>query len=121
MKKQILVLDGGFATGLETYFQKNLTGDLWSASILLKDPDVIRKLHLLYYEAGADIAITCSYQASIDGFMKLGLSGMESETLIKKSVQLANEAKLEFTQKSGRKVLVAASLGSYGALLANGK
>ncbi|KAJ3255198.1 hypothetical protein HK103_006567 [Boothiomyces macroporosus] len=104
--KKYLVLDGGFATELERLSNQSLKTDLWSAQLLHSDPKSIAKLHQIYYEAGADIATTCSYQASIEGFKKAGIDNPAE--LIQLSVELAR----------GR--IVAGSIGSFGALLADG-
>ena len=70
--QRVMVLDGGLATALEAR-GCNLVDELWSARILMEDPDMIREVHLDYLEAGADCISTASYQASIQGFMKRGL------------------------------------------------
>jgi len=103
----------------------DLNDDLWSARILLEQPELIRAVHSDYFNAGADIAITASYQATVDGFAKRGLTREQSLDLIKKSVQLAQEARDEFWAKeenrAGRnRPLIAGSVGPYGAFLADG-
>ncbi|KAF7732171.1 hypothetical protein EC973_006426 [Apophysomyces ossiformis] len=110
-----LILDGGFATELENSFHKDLSGKLWSAKCLDEDPYAIKAVHRMYFEAGADIATTCSYQASVKGFLDAGYSYAKAIELMRRSVQLAREARDEF----GRG-LVALSIGCYGAVLANG-
>ena len=119
-----LVIDGALATELE---QRgfDLKDDLWSAKILLEQPEAIKQLHYDYFKAGADCAITASYQATIEGFMKRGLNEENAIDLIKKSVRLAIEARDEFwaeeANRAGRlKPFVAASIGPYGAYLADG-
>ena len=119
-----LVIDGALATELERRGY-SLKDDLWSAKILLEQPEAIKQLHHDYFQAGADCAITASYQATIAGFMKRGLDEREAIDLIKKSVQLATEARDEFwadgSNRTGRpKPLIAASVGPYGAFLADG-
>ena len=120
-----LVIDGALATELERRGY-NLKDDLWSAKILLEQPEAIQQLHYDYFRAGADCAITASYQATIAGFMKRGLNEKEAIALIQKSVQLAIAARDEFwkdeTNHIGRlKPFVAASVGPYGAYLAHGE
>ncbi|WP_026023122.1 homocysteine S-methyltransferase [Paenisporosarcina sp. TG20] len=120
----IVILDGAMATELENY-GCNLNDRLWSAKILMENPELIKKVHLDYFLAGADCAITASYQATIEGFKAIGLTEEEAFGLIKKSVQLAAEARDEFwtelDDKSNRpKPLVAASVGPYGAFLSDG-
>ena len=123
-RQPVLVIDGALATELE-HRGYNLKDDLWSAKILLEQPQAIKQLHYDYFKAGADCAITASYQATITGFMKRGLDEQRALALIQKSVQLAIEARDEFwadkANHAGRsKPLVAASVGPYGAYLADG-
>ncbi|MEU1720858.1 homocysteine S-methyltransferase [Actinomadura sp. ATCC 39365] len=109
-----LVLDGGLSTHLES-LGADLRDELWSARLLLEQPELIRRVHADYYAAGADVATTASYQATIPGFQRRGLDRSEAERLIRLSVELAGQARDE----AGRG-LVAASVGPYGAYLANG-
>ncbi|MEV0201378.1 homocysteine S-methyltransferase [Nonomuraea sp. NPDC050691] len=109
-----LVLDGGLATHLET-LGADLSDELWSARLLMEDPDLIRRVHADYFAAGANVATTASYQASIPGFLRRGASVAQAERLIRLSVELAAQARDE---AGGG--LVAASVGPYGAYLANG-
>jgi homocysteine S-methyltransferase len=119
-----LVIDGALATELERR-GCDLKDDLWSARILLEQPEIIKQVHLDYFKAGADCAISASYQATVDGFARRGLSKSEATWLIRKSVHLAMEARDEFwsdpANRIGRaKPFVAASVGPYGAFLADG-
>ncbi|MCG5212281.1 homocysteine S-methyltransferase [Streptosporangium sp. KLBMP 9127] len=112
--KNILVLDGGLATHLEA-LGADLRDELWSAKLLVENPELIRRVHRDYFAAGADVATTASYQASLTGFARRGLSRAESARLIRLSVELAAQARDE---AGGG--LVAASVGPYGAYLADG-
>ena len=115
-------MDGGLATELEARGQ-DLNHPLWSARLLSEDPDSIREVHLAYLEAGADCIITASYQASFEGFAAQGFTFEESTRLLQRSVELALEARKRFLGKrdvSHRPPLVAASVGPYGAALADG-
>jgi homocysteine S-methyltransferase len=119
-----LVIDGALATELERR-GCDLRDKLWSAKILLEQPQAIKQVHLDYFKAGADCAITASYQATIEGFVKRGLKESEAISLIQRSVQLAAEARDEFwadaSHRVGRpKPFIAASVGPYGAFLADG-
>lgn len=119
-----LIIDGALATELERRGY-DLKDDLWSAKILLEQPEAIKQLHYDYFKSGADCAITASYQATIKGFSKRGLTEQEAIALLQKSVTLAIEARDEFwadeTNRAGRsKPFVAASVGPYGAFLADG-
>lgn len=130
----VAVVDGGLATELERH-GADLNDPLWSAKCLLTSSHLIRTVHLDYLEAGADIIITASYQATIQGFEAKGFSTEESESLLRKSVEIAREARDMYYERctegscndSGdgrilkrRPIIVAASVGSYGAYLADG-
>lgn len=119
-----LVLDGAMATELERR-GCDLNDPLWSAKILLEAPELIRQVHADYFAAGADVAITASYQATFEGFASRGLERAVAAALMKQSVCLALEARDHFwanrANRMGRsRPLVAASIGPYGAFLANG-
>jgi homocysteine S-methyltransferase len=123
-KQGHVVLDGGLATELERR-GADLVDALWSAKVLLEAPDRIRQLHYDYFIAGADVAITASYQASFAAFQKRGLSAAQATDLMRLSVHLAQEARDAFwkeeANRRGRvRPLVAASIGCYGAFLADG-
>ena len=107
-----VVLDGGLATELERR-GADLRDPLWSAKVLVEDPDAIRGVHAAYFEAGADVAISASYQATFEGLAGRGIERAGAATLMRRSVELAREA------ASGDQV-VAASVGPYGAMLGNG-
>jgi homocysteine S-methyltransferase len=107
-----IVLDGGMATELERSGH-DLHDPLWSARVLVEDPDAIRAVHAAYFEAGADVAISASYQATFDGFAGRGIDGQKAAALMRKSVELARDA-------APKDRLVAASVGPYGAMLGNG-
>ena len=86
-----VVLDGGLATLLEAHGH-DLTSVLWSARLLLDDPGAITAAHREYFEAGAQVAITSSYQASFDGFAALGLDRAAAADALRRSVALARTA-----------------------------
>ncbi|AEF40181.1 homocysteine S-methyltransferase [Hoyosella subflava] len=109
-----LVCDGGLATALEARGH-NLAGGLWSARLLLDTPDEIAAVHRAFFAAGADIAITASYQASFRGFANCGIGRRGTERLLRRSVRIAADVRDEF----GRG-FVAASIGPYGAAAADG-
>ncbi|HEY9242065.1 MAG TPA: homocysteine S-methyltransferase [Streptosporangiaceae bacterium] len=114
----VLVTDGGLATELEARGH-DLSDALWSARLLMDAPDEIRAAHLAFFQAGAVIATTASYQASFGGFATRGLAGGEAARLMRRSVQLAQAARGEVAG-DGRTRWVAASVGPYGAALADG-
>ncbi|NTV63562.1 MAG: homocysteine S-methyltransferase [Oscillochloris sp.] len=120
----ILILDGALATELERR-GCDLNDPLWSARMLLEQPDMIRQVHADYFAAGADCAITASYQATFPGFARRGLGVQAATELMRRSVRLASEARDAFwaveANRAGRpRPIVAASIGPYGAFLHDG-
>lgn len=119
-----MVLDGGLATALESRGW-DLDDELWSADVLLQAPEAIGQVHCDFLAAGADCIVTSSYQASLQGFHKRGLSQERGAELLSDSVRLAIDARDGFwsepKNRTGRlRPLVAASVGPYGAFLADG-
>lgn len=113
----IRVLDGGMATELERRGY-DLTGSLWSAHVLDEAPEAIVAVHLDYLRAGADCIETASYQISGQGYRELGRD--DWARAMRQSVELAGQARCEYSHESGRRVWIAASLGPFGAALHNG-
>jgi homocysteine S-methyltransferase len=117
----IVILDGGLATELERRGYAT-SGGLWSARVLLENPDAIEQLHYDYYSAGADCVISASYQVTYEGFASAGLSEDQTTALLLKSVALAENARdrINATSADKRERWVAASIGPYGARLQDG-
>jgi len=115
---QVLVTDGGLATELEARGH-DLSDSLWSARLLMDAPEEIKAAHLAFFRAGAVIATTASYQASFDGFAACGLSRSDAARLMRRSVELASAARAEMPDDNVKR-WVAASVGPYGAALADG-
>jgi homocysteine S-methyltransferase len=115
-----LVLDGGMSNQLESAGH-DLSDELWSARLLTERPEAITDAHLAYFEAGADVAITASYQATFEGFGKRGIGRAEAARLLALSVELARRAARQARDRGvTRPLWVAASAGPYGAMLADG-
>lgn len=116
-----LLLDGGLSNELEKQ-GCDLNQKLWSAKLLESNPEAIILAHLSYLESGAQCIITSSYQATLQGFMAIGYDEASAGGLILKSVQLAEEARKRFLSMNthASKPLIAASIGPYGAYLADG-
>jgi homocysteine S-methyltransferase len=112
----IHVLDGGMASELE-YQGANIDGPLWSAHVLEDAPEKVIAVHRAYIAAGADCIETASYQVSRIGYAEFGLAPERADAALLRAVDLARTAVAEFPD---RRVLVAASLGPYGAALHNG-
>jgi len=104
LRERVVVLDGGLATELERR-GNDLSSALWSARLLRDQPDEIIAAHRAFADSGAEVATTASYQASFDGL------GADAELLMRRSVDLA---------RRGSDGWVAASVGPYGATLADG-
>jgi S-methylmethionine-dependent homocysteine/selenocysteine methylase len=139
-KQGFVILDGGLGTDLISlgYDISALSG-LWSAYFLKDSPEVIANVHNRYFDAGADVAITSSYQASFDGFKKEGIDEERGIEILKLSVQVAVNARDMWWERyindqknstaSGEvhgsrtnkqlrlKPLVAGSIGAYGATI----
>lgn len=105
-----LVLDGGLSNQLADAGH-DLSDELWSARLLADDPAAITEAHRAYFAAGAEVAITSSYQASFGGFARRGVGRVAAAGLLGRSVELARAAGPGW---------VAASVGPYGAVLADG-
>jgi homocysteine S-methyltransferase len=123
-RQGVVILDGGLATELERR-GADLRDELWSARLLLDDPALIRAVHRDYLEAGADVVVSASYQASPVTFSRRGISPGDALALLGSSVALAREERDRFWTRPGLsntrlRPLVAASVGPYGAVLADG-
>ena len=111
----ITKLDGGLSTALENNGNK-LTTSLWTGELILAKPSEITKAHLDFISVGSEIIITSSYQLSYLGCGKRGWSQAQTDDALRASTHLAKDA----VTASGRVVKVAASVGPYGAALADG-
>ena len=126
-REGFLVVDGGLATELEA-LDCDLSDELWSARALLDAPDAIRTVHRRYLEAGADCIATATYQATFEAFAARGLDEAATARLMRDSVNLAVSAREDFLGGAAARPspadrsppLVAASIGPYGAFLADG-
>jgi homocysteine S-methyltransferase len=115
-----LIADGGLATELEARghdLSANHPTTLWSARLLVDAPQEITAVHMSFFRAGARIATTASYQASFDAFAANGIGRDETIRLLRRSVELARNARDEVGVAGA---WVAASVGPYGAVLADG-
>jgi homocysteine S-methyltransferase len=106
-----VLLDGGLATELEARGH-DVSSALWSARLLRDDPAAIVAAHAAFAAAGARVATTASYQATVEGLTAAGLAAAEALRLIGGSVELA--------RRGAPESWVAGSVGPYGAYLADG-
>ncbi|WNI18454.1 homocysteine S-methyltransferase [Actinacidiphila sp. ITFR-21] len=125
-----LVLDGGLSNQLAAQ-GCDLSDELWSARLLADAPEQIEAAHTAYLRAGAQVLITASYQATFEGFARRGIGRTEASALLRRSVELARRAaagagageppaEAAGEPAAGSPVRVAASVGPYGAMLADG-
>jgi homocysteine S-methyltransferase len=122
--RPLLILDGALATELERR-GADLRDPLWSAKLIIDRPDAIEAVHLDYFRAGADVATTATYQATFEGFARRGIDAAGAAQLMRAAVALACAARDEFWADASNRIdrlrpLVAASVGPYGAMLADG-
>ncbi|MGN7862742.1 homocysteine S-methyltransferase [Microbacterium sp. 22303] len=114
----LTILDGGMSTALE---QQGIEvgGALWTARLLADEPERIARAHRAFFEAGAQVATTATYQASERGFVAAGMDAAEARALMARGVTIARGARDECAV-SRPGLLVAASVGPYGAVLGDG-
>jgi homocysteine S-methyltransferase len=124
MQRPLMILDGALATELERR-GADLHDVLWSAKVLMEQPNLIGAVHRDYFEAGADVAISASYQANFEAFARRGIDTIRAAQFLRESIALAAQARDDFwaapANRIGRSLpLIAASIGPYGAMLADG-
>ncbi|WP_020590277.1 homocysteine S-methyltransferase [Desulfobacter curvatus] len=122
-QQKYLIIDGALGTELERR-GCNLDDPLWSARLLADNPDMIAAVHADYLHAGADCLITASYQASFQGLARQGYTPEQSQKLIRSAVTLAKTVVDAFWADQANRInrlkpLVAASIGPYGAFMAD--
>ena len=109
------IIDGGLATALEAGGHV-LPPRLWSAGVFLDAPEAVEQVHLAFLEAGAEILIGASYQMSYDGLAREGLDRPAADEALRRTVAVARRAAAQAESPA----TVAASIGPYGATLADG-
>ena len=105
--KGILVSDGATGTNL---IARGLPGGAIAKSWVIEYPDRIIQLHKDFIEAGADIILTSTFNASSIRLTGTVLEGKSNE-INRKAVELAKDAVGE------RKIFIAGSMGPVGQLL----
>ena len=100
----ITILDGGMGQELLTRSKIEPTG-LWSTELLMDSPDLIEDVHIDYFNAGAQIATTCTYPVLRDRLAPFDLED-KFEALHQQACKIAIKARDKYG--SG---LVAGSLG----------
>ncbi|XP_041971815.1 homocysteine S-methyltransferase-like [Aricia agestis] len=124
---RVVVLDGGFSTQLSCHVGHVIDGDpLWSARFLHTHPAEVVNTHLDFLRAGANLIITNTYQASIDGFVQhLNVTAEQARDLIRRAVDLAKQARDLYLEEfepydQSDTPLIVGSVGPYGAHLHDG-
>ncbi|MFF2785407.1 homocysteine S-methyltransferase [Streptomyces sp. NPDC058049] len=115
LARRAVLLDGGLSNQLAAQ-GCDLSGDLWSGRVLAERPDQVAAAHTAYARAGAEVLITASYQVGYEAFAAHGHDRAETTALLRQSVRLAARA----AEAADHEVWVAASVGPYGAVLADG-
>ncbi|MFI8447718.1 homocysteine S-methyltransferase [Streptomyces erythrochromogenes] len=110
-----VVLDGGLSNQLAAQ-GCDLTGGLWTGRVLDERPVQVEAAHTAYARAGAEVLITASYQVGYRAFAAQGRDRDTTTALLHRSVALAARA----AEAADHEVWVAASVGPYGAVLADG-
>lgn len=123
-KNGILVIDGSMSTALEA-MGADLNNKLWTATVLINEPEKVKQVHKNYFKAGADCGITASYQATVQGLIDNGYSETEAEQLLRRSIEVFCEAREEWWREEGEAAgrtypLCLAGMGPYGVYLADG-
>lgn len=89
--KEIVLLNGGTGTEILNRGYKTKL-PLWSAEILLTNPDVVQQIHTDYINAGAEIIVTDTFRTTQRTFAKIGLSGKKAREITLLACQLAKKA-----------------------------
>lgn len=117
--ENIHVLDGSMAAALKEQGIDS-TGELWTAQALSDNIEAVYDAHYSYLAAGAQMILTDTYQANLQAFEKAGHSKQQAENLVGMAVLVAQKARDDYEEQTGKHALVAASIGPYGAYLADG-
>ncbi|EGO00419.1 hypothetical protein SERLA73DRAFT_181000 [Serpula lacrymans var. lacrymans S7.3] len=120
--QSVNVLDGGLGTTLEDIFHEDIAHTpLWSAKSIDENSETLIQVHLSFLGAGARTILTSTYQCAFTTFERAGYSREDATRIMRKSVEVAREAKRRFCDQN-RNVLpgdirIALSLGPFGATL----
>jgi len=117
-----IILDGGLGSELQRRGH-DISSPLWSAELLINNPLAIAEVHRDYLDAGAQCITSASYQASVAGFASIGIMPEQARELFRRSIEIARTVCGDFIAQNphcGYQPLVAASVGPYGAYLADG-
>ena len=120
-QERILILDGAWGTMFQ---RENLTEAdyrrpdfAWDRQykgnhdlLQLTRPDLLRKIHALYFEAGADITKTNTFSSTVIAQADYGLEHLVDELNVE-AARIAREVADEFEARDGKPRFVAGSIG----------
>ncbi len=122
LNDRILVLDGAMGTMIHRcgFEEQDFRGkqfvdhpkDLKNCTdlLVLTQPDAIREIHRAYFEAGADIVETDTFNGTRHGLQDYQLEDQVTD-INHAAVQLAREAADDFARKTSERKFVAGSIG----------
>ena len=112
MRNGVVLLDGGMGQELR-HRAANEPTSLWSAQVLIEQPELVQEVHEDYIRAGASVITTNSYATVRSRLEAIDGMGSEYEKLIDLAGVIANRAR----DAVGKSVLIAGSMpplnGSY--------
>ncbi|MEU6314926.1 homocysteine S-methyltransferase [Streptomyces sp. NPDC047014] len=115
LARRPVLLDGGLSNQLAAQ-GCDLSGGMWTGRVLDERPEQVEAAHTAYARAGAEVLITASYQIGYGTPAAGSRDRARTTALLHRSVTLAARA----AEAAGHEVWVAASVGPYGAVLADG-
>ena len=104
---RIVILDGGIGAELEKN-GANMDQDLWCGKCSVDNPELVKKVHENYIDAGADVITTNTYGTTPISMKQYGYDNL-IEKYNQKSVQLAKEA------AKNKNVAIAGSVSTFGS------
>jgi 5-methyltetrahydrofolate--homocysteine methyltransferase len=113
LHQKTLVIDGAMGTMLqENGLKSGECPELWN----ITHPEIVKKIHASYLEAGADIILTNTFGSNGVKLLKVKQQHQLKE-INKQAVKIAREVVEEYHKKNPRQVFIAASLGPTGEIL----
>lgn len=120
LSQRVLVYDGAMGTSIDTFdlSAEDYGGERTNGNrdyLVITRPDVIRRIHASFLEAGADVLETCTFQSTRLRLEEWGL-GERTVELNRAAAALARSVADEFAARDGRPRYVAGSMGPTGKL-----
>ena len=104
---RVVILDGGIGAELEKS-GADMDKDLWCGKCSVDNPELVRKVHERYIDAGADVITTNTYGTTPISMKQYGYDNL-IEKYNQKSVRLAKEA------AKNKNIAVAGSVSTFGS------